>query len=142
MACIFWLSGGWSTSATVNIKEAGQKLQVNANRLATQNDWVYSKDNPDVKVSFEEISFDRHIKAGGPVTGSAHFLPERDPIDSSRVKGLSFSAFKGNTIGCHMAVVEVNPVTGQVEVKKDGAEFFLSHILFSHSANKWSTICQ
>jgi CO/xanthine dehydrogenase Mo-binding subunit len=198
MACIFWLSGGWSTSATVNInedgtvnlvtgavdmgtgylytsvpqivahelglhpqevhivvadtdqttydhgiggsrgvftvgrvaqmaavkarqelfKEAAKKLQVNAEQLETRNGWVYIKDNPEAKVSFAEISFDRHIKAGGPVTGPAFFLPEMDPIDPSRVKGLSFPAFKGTTIGCHMAVVEVKPETGQIEIIK------------------------
>jgi carbon-monoxide dehydrogenase large subunit len=198
MACIFWLSGGWSTSATVNInedgtvnlvtgavdmgtgylytsvpqivahelglhpqevhivvadtdqttydhgiggsrgvftvgrvaqmaavkarqelfKEAAKKLQVNSEQLETRNGWVYIKDNPEAKVSFAEISFDRHIKAGGPVTGPAFFLPEMDPIDPSRVKGLSFPAFKGTTIGCHMAVVEVKPETGQIEIIK------------------------
>jgi CO/xanthine dehydrogenase Mo-binding subunit len=198
MACIFWLSGGWSTSATVNINEDGtvnlvtgavdmgtgylytsvpqivahelgiapqevhlvvadtdqttydhgiggsrgaftvgkvaqmaavkaraelfaaaaQKLQTRPEQLATHDGWVYLKDNPDVKVSFGEISFERHIRSGGPISGAASFLPEMDSIDPSRVEGLSFSAFKGTTIGCHMAVVEVKPDTGQIEILK------------------------
>jgi len=198
MACVFWLSGGWSTSATVKInedgtvtlvtgavdmgtgylytsvpqivaeelgirpenvhlvqgdtdqvtydhgtggsrgahtvgkvaqmaasrareelfKEASKKLKVKAPALDTQSGWVYVKENPKERVSFAELSYDRHIKEGGPVIGAAHLLPEMDQIDSTRVKGLSFTAFKGVTIGCHAALVEINPKTGQVEIKK------------------------
>jgi xanthine dehydrogenase molybdenum-binding subunit len=41
-----------------------------------------------------------------------------DDIDPTRVKGLSFTAFKGNTIGCHAAVVRVIPETGHLELKR------------------------
>ena len=198
MACVFWLSGGWSTSATVKINEDGtvtlvtgavdmgtgylytsvpqivaeelgirpenvhlvqgdtdqvtydhgtggsrgahtvgkvaqmaasrareelfmaaaKKLKAEAPALDTQNGWVYVKENPKKRVSFAELSYDRHIKEGGPVIGAAHLLPEMDQIDPTRVKGLSFTAFKGVTIGCHAAMVEINPKTGQVEIKR------------------------
>lgn len=198
MACVFWMSGGWSTSATVNInedgtvslitgavdmgtgylytsvpqivaetlgiesedvhlvqgdtdqttydhgiggsrgthtigkvaqmaalkakavlfKEAAMKLRVRPDCLETKGGWIYLRDNPKIGVGFAEISYDRHIKSGGPVAGSAYYLPELDPIDKSRVKGLSFSAFKGNTIGCHATVVRVIPETGHVQIKK------------------------
>lgn len=198
MACIFWLSGGWSTSATVKInedgtvslvtgavdmgtgylhtsvpqivaeelgirpkdvnlvlgdtdqttydhgiggsrgvftigkvaqmaaakakeelfREAARKLEVRPDCLETRNGWIYITGNPSTGVSFAEISFDRHIKDGGPVVGSAYYLPEMDEIDQSRVKGLSFTAFKGTTIGCHAAVVQVVPETGQIEIKR------------------------
>jgi CO/xanthine dehydrogenase Mo-binding subunit len=201
MACVFWLSGGWSTSATVKInedgtvtlvtgavdmgtgylytsvpqivaeelgirpedvhlvqgdtdqatydhgtggsrgahtvgkvaqmaaarareelfQEAAKKLKVEAPALATQNGWVYVKENPRERVSFADLSYDRHLKAGGPVIGTAYLLPEMDEIDPTRVKGLSFTAFKGVTIGCHAALVEVCPDTGQVEIRKYAA---------------------
>jgi CO/xanthine dehydrogenase Mo-binding subunit/aerobic-type carbon monoxide dehydrogenase small subunit (CoxS/CutS family) len=198
MACVFWVSGGWSTSATVKInedgtvslvtgavdmgtgylytsvpqivaealgiqpeevqivlgdtdqttydhgiggsrgaftvgkvaqmaaikakeeliREAAKKLEISTDDLETKNGWIYPKGSAERGVSFAEISFARHIKEGGPVVGSAYFLPEMDPIDESRVKGLSFSAFKGNTIGCHAAVVRIIPETGHVEIEK------------------------
>ncbi len=198
LACVFWLSGGWSTSATVKINEDGTvtlmtgavdmgtgylytsvpqivaeelgiraedvnlvigdtdtatydhgtggsrgaftvgmvakmaaakakeelfhdaalKLSVNRERLETRNGMISVKDDPKVGVSFAEISFDRHIRKGGPLTGSANYLPEMDEIDSTRVRGLSFTAFKGNTLGCHAAVVQVTPETGQIEIKR------------------------
>ena len=198
MACVFWLSGGWSTSATVKInedgtvtlvtgavdmgtgylytsvlqivaeelgiraenvnlvtgdtdttaydhgiggsrgaftvgkvaqmaaakakeelfQEAGRKLGLSPERLETKNGRIYVRDDPKRGVSFGDISFERHIKKGGPITGSANYLPEMDDIDPTRVKGLSFTAFKGNTIGCHTAVVQVNPETGEVEIKR------------------------
>jgi len=198
VACVFWLSGGWSTSATVKInedgtvtlvtgavdmgtgylytsvlqmvaeelgiraedvhlvtgdtdstaydhgiggsrgvftvgkaaqmaaakareelfQEAAKKLGVSPERLETRNGRIYVRDHAEKGLTFGQISFDRHIKKGGPITGSANYLPEMDDIEPTRVKGLSFTAFKGNTIGCHTAVVQVNPETGEVEIKR------------------------
>lgn len=198
MACIFWLSGGWSTSATVKInedgtvslvtgavdmgtgylhtsvlqivaeelgiraedinlvigdtdtatydhgiggsrgtftigkvaqmaaarareelfREAATRLGVSPEDLETKNGRIYVGDNPEGGVSFAEISFDRHIKRGGPLTASVNYLPEMDEIDPARVKGLSFTAFKGNTLGCHATVVHVLPETGQIEIER------------------------
>ncbi|RLB30074.1 MAG: hypothetical protein DRH11_15305 [Deltaproteobacteria bacterium] len=198
MACIFWLSGGWATSATVKVnedgtvslvtgavdmgtgylytsvpqivaeelglnaedinlvqgdtdrttydhgiggsrgtftigrvaqmaaskvreelfKEAAERLGVFPGDLATRDGWIFLKADPEKMVSFAEISYDRHIKKGGPIFASIQFLPEMDEIDPKRVKGLSFTAFKGNTLGCHAAIVKVNPDTGHVEIKR------------------------
>ena len=41
-----------------------------------------------------------------------------DDIDPGRVKGFSFTAFKGNTICCHMVVAKVDPHTGQIEIRR------------------------
>jgi len=198
MACTFWLSGGWSTSATVKINEDGtvslvtgavdmgtgylhtsvpqivaeelgiqkekinlvqgdtdtmiydhgiggsrgvftigkvaqmaaakakdelfmeasKRFHVRPDNLETKDGWIYLKRNPTVRVSFAEISYDRHIKEGGPLSGTANYLPEMDEIDPERVKGLSFTAFKGNTICCHMALAQVIPETGHIEIKR------------------------
>jgi CO/xanthine dehydrogenase Mo-binding subunit len=99
-------------------REAAKKLKKESSALDTLGGWVYVKTNPENRVSFAELSYDRHIKEGGPVIGTAHLLPEMDEIDPGRVKGLSFTAFKGVTIGCHAALVEVCPATGRVEIKK------------------------
>jgi xanthine dehydrogenase molybdenum-binding subunit len=99
-------------------QEAAKKLGVSPERLETRNGRVYVRDHAEKGLTFGQISFDRHIKTGGPVTGSANYLPEMDEIDPTRVKGLSFTAFKGNTIGCHAGVVKINPETGQVEIKR------------------------
>lgn len=198
MACVFWLSGGWATSATVKINEDGtvtlttgavdmgtgylftsvpqivaevlglraedvqivqgdtdqttydhgiggsrgaftigmvarmaavnakaelfsaaaSRLRLDADNLETRDGWVFSRGDPEKRVSFADLSYDRHIKEGGPVIGWAQFLPDMDPIDPDRVQGLSFSAFKGTTIGCHAAVVRVVPETGHIVIKR------------------------
>ncbi len=100
------------------LEEAAKKLSVNPERLETKDGWIYIRDNPAARISFGEISFDRHIKSGGPVSGTANYLPEMDEIDSTRVKGLSFTAFKGNTLGCHATIVRVIPETGHLEFKR------------------------
>ncbi|MBW2130778.1 MAG: molybdopterin-dependent oxidoreductase, partial [Deltaproteobacteria bacterium] len=196
MACVFWLSGGWATSATVKInedgtvtlttgavdmgtgylytsvpqivaeelgirsedveivqggtdqatydhgiggsrgtftigmvarkaaanareelfREAAVRLGVKVDSLETRGGWIFLREDPEKRVSFAEISYDRHIKAGGPIIGWARYLPEMDAIEPDRVRGLSFTAFKGNTIGCHAAVVRVHPETGHLDV--------------------------
>jgi xanthine dehydrogenase molybdenum-binding subunit len=99
-------------------QEAARKLGVNPERLETKNGRIYIRDNPETGITFAQISFERHMKSGGPVTGSANYLPEMDDIDPTRAKGLSFTAFKGNTIGCHAAIVRVTPETGHLELKR------------------------
>lgn len=198
MACVFWLSGGWATSATVKINEDGtvsvvsgavdmgtgylytavpqivaEALRVapamvqiitadtdqapydhgiggsrgtftigRAVRMAALNvrdtllqaaaghlkapvealeirdGLIHVRGRPESGVTFAELSRERHLRQGGPIVATASYLPEMDPIDEDRVQGLSFTAFKGNTIGCHVALVRVAPDTGQVEIAK------------------------
>ncbi|MCJ7593494.1 MAG: molybdopterin-dependent oxidoreductase, partial [Desulfobacterales bacterium] len=99
-------------------REAAARLRVRMEDLETREGWIYARRDPGKRVSFGQISYERHIKKGGPVIGSAQLLPEMDEIEPTRVKGLSFTAFKGNTIGCHAAIVEVLPETGHVEIKR------------------------
>lgn len=99
-------------------QEAAQRFGVRLDNLETKNGWIYLKDDSKTRISFGEISMGRHMKDGGPVTGSVNFLPEMDAIDPKRVEGFSFSAFKGITICCHMAVVQVMPETGKIEIKR------------------------
>jgi len=201
LACVFWLSGGWSTSATVKInedgtvgiitgavdmgtgylygsviqivaevlgvrpdkislaqgdtdtttydhgtggsrgthtvgkvvqmaalkakeellREAAWMLEISVEDLETNDGWILPKGSPNKKLSFAEVSYSRHINRGGPVSGAAFYLPEMDAIDPARVKGLSFTAFRGVTMGCHAAVVRVHPETGHLEILKYAA---------------------
>ncbi len=198
MACVFWLSGGWATSATVKINEdssvtvitgavdmgtgylytavpqivaealgvrpdavqvvtgdtdqapydhgiggsrgtftigqaarmaalkvrddllqaAASHLEAPVEVLEIREGWINLRDRPQERVSFGALSLQRHTRQGGPIVATAAYLPQMDPIDEDRVQGLSFTAFKGNTIGCHVAVVRVSPDTGQVEILK------------------------
>jgi xanthine dehydrogenase molybdenum-binding subunit len=102
----------------VLIREGSSILKTNPESLATQKGRVYIKENPGISVSFAEISSNRHFTEGGPLSLTVNYLPEMDPIDSSRAKGLTFSAFKGVTLCCHAAIVQVNQETGQIEIKK------------------------
>jgi putative selenate reductase molybdopterin-binding subunit len=99
-------------------REAAERLKVRPDCLETKNGWIYLKGNPKLGVSFAEISFDRTVREGGPIFGTSSYLPQMDDIDESRVEGLSFPAFKGNTISCHMALIQVIPESGHVDIKK------------------------
>ncbi|NNF98536.1 MAG: molybdopterin-dependent oxidoreductase [Desulfobacteraceae bacterium] len=198
LACVYWLSGGWSTSVTVKINEDGsvsvvtaavdmgtgylytsviqivaealgldpddvhlvqgdtdqcgydhgiggsrgvftvgkcakmaaenalealmavaaRKLKVSRERLESKNSWISVKSAPEKRVSFADISVERHILSGGPITGVSEYLPEMDSIEPGRVKGLSFPAFKGVTIGCHGVKAHVSSDTGEVKILK------------------------
>jgi CO/xanthine dehydrogenase Mo-binding subunit/aerobic-type carbon monoxide dehydrogenase small subunit (CoxS/CutS family) len=109
--------------AAVKVKEelfheAAARLDVDPAQLQIKGGRIYLRTDPAVGLSFAEISFARHMQSGGPLACSANYLPEMDPIEESRVEGLSFSAFKGNTLACHAAVVEVDPDTGLVTVRR------------------------
>lgn len=97
---------------------AAKKFNSRPDCFDMRDGWVYVKDNPWHGVSLAEISLEQHLISGGPLVGSSHYLPEMDEIEPERVKGLSFPAFKGNTIGCHVAIVEVDSETGQIDIKK------------------------
>lgn len=103
------------------LREAARMLEISAEDLETVDGWIIPKGSPNKKLSFAEVSYSRHINRGGPVSGTAFYLPEMDAIDEARVKGLSFTAFRGVTMGCHAAVVRVHPETGHLEILKYAA---------------------
>ena len=79
---------------------------------------IWVKGNPNVSVTVKEIAYEEHMLYGGPVIGSSAYLPQMDDIDHSRIRGLSFPAFKGNTIGCHIVMTEVDTETGSLSLEK------------------------
>ena len=102
----------------VLIREGSSILKTNPESLAIQKSRVYIRENPAIGVSFAEISSNRHFTEGGGALGlTVNYLPKMDPIDSSRARGLTFSAFKGVTLCCHAAIVQVNQDTGQLKIK-------------------------
>jgi len=95
---------------------AERYFNVRPDCLETAGGRVWVTGNPDQSMSVAEIARGECMLFGGPIIGTASYLPQMSPIDTTRVKGLSFSAFKGNTIGCHVAAVEVDTETGEVAV--------------------------
>ena len=115
--------GGVAEMAASKVKKkllqaAAVKLKTSPEHLETKNGKIWIKNNPEACLTFQDISYAEHMLYGGPLIGSAEYLPEMEDIDTTRVKGLSFSAFPGNTIGCHIAQVNVETGTGQVEITR------------------------
>ncbi len=79
---------------------------------------IWVKGNRNQSITVKELAYEEHMLYGGPVIGSSSYLPQMDDIDYSRIKGLSFPAFKGNTIGCHIVMAALDTETGNLSLKK------------------------
>lgn len=107
-----------SKAKRILLEAAAKKLQTTPESLETKQGVIWDIASPSRKITFREIAYAEHMANGGPIIGSASYLPTMAVIDAERVSGLSFTAFKGNTIGCHIAIVEVDTATGHLNIKK------------------------
>jgi CO/xanthine dehydrogenase Mo-binding subunit len=69
-------------------------------------------------VSFEEIAGRSHYAVGGPIIASHSFVYDGPPFDreGSRMKGIAFGNMGAYIFGAQAVEVEVDEVTGRVEV--------------------------
>ena len=69
-------------------------------------------------VSFEEVAARTHYGVGGPIIGSHTFVFDGPPFDreGSRMKGIAFGNMGAYIFGAQAVELEVDEVTGQVEV--------------------------
>ncbi len=103
------------------IKAVAERLEVNPEDLYIRNGFVGLKDSPEVSIPFSEAVLLCQKKLGGmPVIGEGFFNPEDEGVLD--IKALTERGV-GNyspaySFGTHVAEVEVDPETGQIEVRK------------------------
>ncbi len=98
--------------------KASQMLNVNEDELKANNSTFYIKEQPDIYVTYEQIALE-FLKEGNnlPKTEGYFLVPIAD-IKIRNAFGLPHNIFSFST---HLAVVEVNELTGDVKVL-EGAE--------------------
>lgn len=97
---------------------ASRHFNVRPDCLEIGDGMIWVKGNRNLSIPVKDLAYEEHMLYGGPVIGSSTYLPQMNDVDYSRIKGLSFPAFKGNTIGCHIALTEVDTETGAIGVRK------------------------
>ncbi len=100
------------------LEAASRMLGVQQADLESSGGKIRVRGDPGRSLSFGEISYAEHMKGGGPVVGTYSYLPAMDAIEGDRTRGLSFPAFGGTTMGCHVAVASLDEVTGAIEVHR------------------------
>lgn len=96
------------------LAEACRELKVSPDSLKFENGEVYSSNNRDKRISFKKLA-SRILKNGGSLKCNGYFDPETIPLVPEIGKGIPYATY---AFACHMAYVEVDVLTGEVNVKK------------------------
>jgi CO/xanthine dehydrogenase Mo-binding subunit len=100
--------------ADVLLTEAVNKLKVPKTALRLGSGYISEVNDPDNKVNFAWLAQRLH-KKGLPLTWNGFFDPETVPLDPETGKGVPYATY---AFACQLALVIVDVLTGEVEVKK------------------------
>ena len=100
--------------ADVLLTEAVNKLKVPKTALRLDSGYISEVNDPDNKVDFAWLAQRLH-KKGLPLTWNGFFDPETVPLDPETGKGVPYATY---AFACQLALVIVDVLTGEVEVKK------------------------
>jgi CO/xanthine dehydrogenase Mo-binding subunit len=73
---------------------------------------------PEKELTFRDISFRAHYQSGGPIIGSGSLVFDGEPFDLKEavIENFPFSSIGTYIFGAHVVEVEVDTVTGKVEI--------------------------
>lgn len=100
--------------ANVLLTEAVNRLRAPKNSLFFENGEVVVTTNPEVRVSLAKLAKRIHDK-GGILSWQGYFDPETVPLDAKTGEGVPYGTY---AFACHMVQVEVDILTGEVEVER------------------------
>ncbi|MBW2432259.1 MAG: xanthine dehydrogenase family protein [Deltaproteobacteria bacterium] len=100
--------------ADVLLTEAVNKLKVPKTDLQLDSGFVFDTAEPDNRVKFSWLAQRLH-KKGLPLTWNGFFDPETVPLDPETGQGVPYATY---AFACQLALVKVDTLTGEVQVKK------------------------
>lgn len=103
-----------SNLADVLLTEAVNRLRAPKRSLVFQNGEVVVATNPECRVSLAVLAKRIHDK-GGTLSWQGYFDPETIPLDPETGAGVPYATY---AFACHVALVEVDVLTGEVSVPK------------------------
>lgn len=103
-----------SKLADVLLTEAVNRLKVPKSSLSLRDGFVVVDTNPEVRVELSLLAKRIHDK-GGSLVWQGYFDPETVPLDPETGEGAPYATY---AFACHMVQVEVDVLTGEVDVKK------------------------
>jgi CO/xanthine dehydrogenase Mo-binding subunit len=121
--------------AHVLLTEAVNRLRAPKNSLFFENGEVIVTTNPEARVSLATLAKRIHDK-GGILSWQGYFDPETVPLDPKTGEGVPYGTY---AFACHMVQVEVDTLTGEVEVDKVVAAHDVGRAI--HPENVVGQIC-
>jgi nicotinate dehydrogenase large molybdopterin subunit len=100
--------------ADVLLTEAVDVLRTPKSSLKFDSGYVVDISDPTKKVSFSKL-VDRAHKKGIPLVWQGYFDPETIPLDPETGQGVPYATY---AFACHLALVTVDILTGEVSVEK------------------------
>jgi CO/xanthine dehydrogenase Mo-binding subunit len=100
--------------ADVLLTEAVNKLKVPKPALRLDSGYISDANDPENKVDFAWLAQRLH-KKGQPLTWNGFFDPETVPLDPHTGQGVPYATY---AFACQLALVKVDTLTGEVQVKK------------------------
>ncbi|MBI2880481.1 MAG: molybdopterin-dependent oxidoreductase [Candidatus Tectomicrobia bacterium] len=98
------------------LERASEILEVPAEDLAVENQRVFMPGAPEKGLAFGQIVKEGHTKKGGPILGRGVFDPHGPPVVADYMDGNPRKPMLVMTFCTHVAEVEVDVETGQVEI--------------------------
>jgi len=121
--------------ANVLLSEAVNKLRAPRNALNFENGEVVVSTNPECRVRLKALAKKIHDK-GGSLSWQGYFDPETVPLDPVTGEGAPYATY---AYACHMAQVEVDVLTGEVNVERVVAAHDVGRAI--HPENVVGQIC-
>jgi len=97
------------------LEQASNLLEVDAADLQISNSLISVVGSPSISVSLGEVATNA-LWAVGPITATSSYTTPPISFDPGCASGLLFPTFPTPTYHVHLAVVEVDPVTGGVKI--------------------------
>ncbi|MBI4319603.1 MAG: xanthine dehydrogenase family protein molybdopterin-binding subunit [Chloroflexi bacterium] len=100
---------------------AAEKLEANPSDIEVADRHAYVSGSPERKLSFHDLAAISHWVQNGPILGEASFMAQGNPYQPGAMEGFPFRSVTGWVFGAHVAEVEVDRETGQVQVLRVAA---------------------
>ena len=98
------------------IERAAEMLEVDAEDLRTEEERVFIASTPQRELSYAEVAKAANLHLGGPIAGKASYVALSPAGVEENVEGSALRTFATHGYVTHMADVEVDEETGEVEI--------------------------
>jgi CO/xanthine dehydrogenase Mo-binding subunit len=98
------------------LQRAAEMLEVDPSDLKAKGERVFVASSPDRSLSYAEVSKAANIYQKGPIQGKASFAFRPPPVKPEQIEGAALKEFPTHGFVTHIAEVEVDEETGEVEV--------------------------
>ncbi len=98
------------------LTRAADMLEANVEDLRTENERAFIASAPDRGLSFAGVAKAATIYKDGPIVGKGSYTPSPPPPVMENIEGSALVAFPTHAYVTHIAEVEVDEETGEVEI--------------------------